>query len=347
MPRGHRTQPGWAPAYLYLGIALQRQGRYGEAEESIHKALLYAPDSAEAYFNLGLVQEFLGNADEALHSFRRALDCGMDPGQTYHNMSLTQSKEGRRNEALEYGFKALRHAPHSLKYRQNFVHSLRAALPLRVSEDMMSEILRSFETTGVDCKYLMKPGMMLLLQNNHLQQLVSLAVSDEKEQVRTLIVDGYFVELFSIPLLKALLQHTLIASASFESALRMLRAIALDLVTGEMSWQYHGLFDDDDSFAVALASQFFNMEYVVAMGSDEELRVAALKESFGDALQNGVIGDRFLQQLIVLCMYHPLYEQEWVDVLLAIHAPGLTVRLTGSSSRNGWISWRIPDICSK
>jgi len=314
--------PSAAPAYLYLGIALQRQGKYAEAEQSLHEALLRVPDSAEACFNLGLVQDSQGKADAAMQSFRRALDSGMEPGRTYHNMSMLHSREGRWNEALECGFKALRHAPNSLKYRQNFVHSLRAALPSGVDGDMMSEILRSFETTGIDSKYLMKPCMMLMLQNGQLQELANLAAAGERERIGTLVRDGHFADLFSIRLLKALLQHTVVASVTFEQVLRVLRSVALELISTAPPGRTVRLFDADDSFAVALACQFFNREYAVAGHADEELRVNALAESSGAALQNGMIDDSFRQRLIVLCMYHPLHEQEWVHRMQAVYAPG-------------------------
>ena len=305
------------PAYLYLGIALQRQVRLVEAGEAIQEAIRLRPDFANAYYYLGVVQQTSKKIQDAVQNYRRALDLGFEPGSCLHSISIAQQIQGNWKEALENGFEALRCKPDNLNYRQNFVQTLRAITPVRVSTEILEEIERCFAIKGLDTAALMKPGMVLVMQDPKLQQLVRLACSECEDFIKTGIMGGYYREVFQNSLLKALLSYTKIASLEFEKLTGALRRIALAWVSERPKGLPDGLLDHDVSFLFALASQCFNTEYAHYTGADELEMVNKLASYMGDQLDNDIRGNsELLCQLIVLCMYQPLYTQPWARVFL-------------------------------
>ena len=179
-------------AHLYLGIALQRQGRLREAEEELRTAIVGLPGAPDAYFNLGLVLQSLGDSVEALQHYRNALHYGMESGTILHNIALLHYQQGRPGDALDFSFRALQHEPGILKYRQLFVRALHTRFPDKVSEAMLSEILRCFNCRGIDSIYLMKPGMMLLMRDAKARQLLEQAGRGEYDRISEQIGTGEY-----------------------------------------------------------------------------------------------------------------------------------------------------------
>jgi len=314
--------PAFAPAHLYLGIALQRQSRLEEAESALQAALCLRPDFANAYYHLAIVQQSMQKLVEAIQNYRRAMDFGYEPASSLNNMGFALEKQGNLNEALKCRHEALGYEPDNLKYRQNFVRVLRAVAPLHVSSDMLKEIECCFGVTGLDTAALMKPGMILLLQNTQLQQLVRLACNGSEDKIKTGILTGYYRELFQNSLLKALLSYTKIASLEFEQLTGALRKIALNWVSESPDGLPDGLFDDDGSMLFALASQCFNTEYAMFIDPAEAAKVNNLALSFDEQLDPCITDNSALMyQLVVLCMYQPLYSQPWAQVFLELKRP--------------------------
>ena len=88
-------------AYLNLGHALGKQGRYEEALDALRIAVEQRPDSALEYSGLGSTLIFLGRFEEAEASIRRAIALNPQTRNAYLNLGDALGKQGRYEEALD------------------------------------------------------------------------------------------------------------------------------------------------------------------------------------------------------------------------------------------------------
>ncbi|HEY4744370.1 MAG TPA: tetratricopeptide repeat protein, partial [Desulfuromonadaceae bacterium] len=80
--------PADAAAYSNLGVALDSQGRYGEALATYRTALELRPDFVQACFNMGNTHRSLGENAEARACYERVLE--LDPGLVQAELCLAQ-----------------------------------------------------------------------------------------------------------------------------------------------------------------------------------------------------------------------------------------------------------------
>ena len=62
---------------VFLGVAVDRQGRADEAVQCLHESLAIDPNFEESHYNLGCIDERNGDIDAAIARYRRALE--LDP----------------------------------------------------------------------------------------------------------------------------------------------------------------------------------------------------------------------------------------------------------------------------
>ena len=72
--RAIELRPGYADAYLNLGIELGRLGRYVEAIPAFEAAIETRSDFAEAHYNLGVTLARIGRLEDAATALESALD---------------------------------------------------------------------------------------------------------------------------------------------------------------------------------------------------------------------------------------------------------------------------------
>jgi len=70
-------QPTWPAGWFYLGGALHRLGRYGEAVEAFHKAIELAPKNGVTWGFLGLSEYELGHFEKSLEAMAKAEQFGL------------------------------------------------------------------------------------------------------------------------------------------------------------------------------------------------------------------------------------------------------------------------------
>ncbi len=99
-------------AHYNLGVYLQAEGRYGEAQAAFQTALEQRPDNSGALVNIGLLLSQQGHYEEAIARFREALR--LNP--QYHqyamlNIAMVRIKQKRYAEGLEAAQKTIAHNP--------------------------------------------------------------------------------------------------------------------------------------------------------------------------------------------------------------------------------------------
>ena len=309
--------PGIAEVWLYYGMALQRQNKLEDAEAALQTALRLNTAFPDAFYHLGIVQQSLGSVDAAIGNYLKALAAMPDKVSVLFNLSTLFQGKGSTEEAFSYAFQALEFAPHILKCRRHFAGLLNRLSPAEVTGTQLAEILRSFDTPGLDVSVLMKPCMLILGRHPDVSRAIQLAMHDDQKKFKAELLQGGLDMLSGNLLLHKLLLHTKIPSPEFEKLLCAVRRVALDRVAGEAWSEQADGFGGDSGFMEALACQFFNNDYAAFLSREEQDAVDALGARLNlDIVQDEPAGDAFVARLTVYCMYMPLTVLENIAVLM-------------------------------
>ncbi len=334
------ANPNIPEVHLYLGMALQRQGRLEDAAAALQAAARLNPALGEARYQLGIVQQSLGRDDAAIENYRAALTAVPDPAPVRYNLSVLYAAQGRVAEAFAHARDALRARPASLKYAQHFVKLFNAACPAAADADLRNQMLRCFETPGLDTAPLLKPGVVLLGGDPAVRRAVAVALHESPQGLEAAAARGAFEPLFGNALLYSLLLHTKIASPEVEALLCALRRLALDAVAGPSAIAPEHIVGAGTRFAEALACQCFNTDYAALVTAAEAAAVAELADRLSGAIARGAVVDAGLvRRVAVLCMYRPLASLEGIAQLVERDGGALAAALP-LVVRRQWVDWR-------
>jgi tetratricopeptide (TPR) repeat protein len=100
-------KPDYVEAIYNLGVTLQEQGRFDEAEANYKKAIALKPDFPEARNNYGATLKKLGRLGEAEASYRKAIALKPDYVEAIYNLGVTLQEQGRFDEAEASNRKAI------------------------------------------------------------------------------------------------------------------------------------------------------------------------------------------------------------------------------------------------
>ena len=97
-----RLNPGFAPAHVNVGLALDEEGRHDEAVAQYLRALELEPRLAEAHYNLGNARAALGQDELAVESFGALLALEPEHRAAHRNLALALLRLGQPCEALPH-----------------------------------------------------------------------------------------------------------------------------------------------------------------------------------------------------------------------------------------------------
>jgi len=106
-------------AYYNLGLAMQNQGRFGEAIKNYNQAIRLNPDYYRAYYNLGHLMQSGGRLKEAVGYYQRAIAIKPDLADAYCNLGSAFLSMGRFDEAISEYHKALSIQPNDAETYNN------------------------------------------------------------------------------------------------------------------------------------------------------------------------------------------------------------------------------------
>jgi tetratricopeptide (TPR) repeat protein len=89
-----RIHPGYGKAHNNLGFILHKKGRIGEAVAHYRMAVRVDPGNVEAHFNLGSALIYLGKNGEAADEFREVLRLDPRNGTAEHYLKVLSSRAG-------------------------------------------------------------------------------------------------------------------------------------------------------------------------------------------------------------------------------------------------------------
>jgi tetratricopeptide (TPR) repeat protein len=137
--------------FAWLGYALTKLSRYGEAEDALRTATELDPNSASLQSNLACALEQLGRHTEAMEACQTAIKLDPDSVIAHGNLGYALSKLGRYDEAVD----ALRTAI-ELDPTLPYPHWILAEVRLRRHPDdtdaALSHLKDAFDQAGRDTK---------------------------------------------------------------------------------------------------------------------------------------------------------------------------------------------------
>jgi len=105
------AHPDFVMARLYLGDALQSQGKLDQAAQQYRQALTVVPDNYEAHSSLGNVLDKQGLPEEALKEFRLSLAIEPNQAQAHFKIGRILTETHHLPEAVQEFTQALRFDP--------------------------------------------------------------------------------------------------------------------------------------------------------------------------------------------------------------------------------------------
>jgi Flp pilus assembly protein TadD len=99
-----KRAPHVADAYLALGQAQRKLGRFGDAQSTYRKLLRVQPENVDGYMALSSILAEMGELAQAEAPLRRALLHARDPkmqAEIHSNLAISLSGQDRRDEALQ------------------------------------------------------------------------------------------------------------------------------------------------------------------------------------------------------------------------------------------------------
>lgn len=107
-----------------LGVALNREGRHGEAVQWLEQAIRVRPAYPEAHSNLGVALVASGEPQRAIEHYREALRMWPDYAQAHNNLGAALAAVGDLDGALREYREAIRLAPNHAEAQNNLAKLL-------------------------------------------------------------------------------------------------------------------------------------------------------------------------------------------------------------------------------
>ncbi len=104
-------EPGYVPAKLNLGIALNESGKVDEAERLFAEIVRTNPGHELAHFNLGVIHVKRRHYGKAIKELKSALKANPSSGDAWYYLGLAYERKGEKEQAISAYQKAIGFLP--------------------------------------------------------------------------------------------------------------------------------------------------------------------------------------------------------------------------------------------
>jgi tetratricopeptide (TPR) repeat protein/2-polyprenyl-3-methyl-5-hydroxy-6-metoxy-1,4-benzoquinol methylase len=316
----------YAEAHMNLGNALNALGRADEAAACYERVIALRPQLADAHYNLANILADQRRFEAANRAYESALAQRPDFPQARQNYGAALLQQKRIDEAIAQFDAVLRAQP---GFSKALIGRAQAALTKGAPHEALAAVSRALDTDqGNDAKLTFAASVSAMsgyVPAPRLEERLIAALTEAwgRPSLMTAFVTDMILShppvadierrldagehlalpeletLAAVPLLRALLETTPVASVRLERVMAAARRILLDSTGAGVS-----LPDDALGFAVALARQCYINEYVFDVAEDEQAQVDALARRVASGLEAGTPPEPLA--LAVLVAYVPL-----------------------------------------
>ncbi len=300
-------------AYSNLGIALINQGKLDEAISACSKAISIKADFPAAYNDLGNALKGQGKLDEAINCYKKAIFIKIDFPEAHCNLGNTLHDLGYHDEAFGSSLQALK-LRESFEAKKLFVRSIATLGFTHVPDSVEEKLIRAISEAWTAPDELAPVAGQILKQQHRVGKCISRAVKAWPLRLNALELYGSTGtgEVFNDPLLRTLLESTLIPDIEVEQFLSMARHTLLEAAL--RSDEFEDKEENILGFYACLAQQCFINEYVFHLSETEIEQAKAIREMLSTALKNKT--EIPILWPIAAASYFPLYSIPLADQLL-------------------------------
>lgn len=300
-------------------------GNPDKAEAVYRLAVKKHPRRIRAHHGLGEMLFLTGKLDEARREFTEILGIDSRNIAARRNLATIAWKLAEPGAALEHCLALLKLDPGEIRHRHNFVQALSASNPAEASADLIGQVIRCFQISGIYLNEIVKPAIRILKSFPGYQSISALTPDNRAINLDAALAGSSCDDFLQQELLHLLLMKTVSTDPDFEILLTSLRRSFLRLsadsakssVTGKCKLK----------LAIALACQCYNNEYVYAQEPGETEAVDNLVQALAVDLTSADFDEAgTYSKIAVACMYRPLYQFSQLVELLdsgALVLPGL------------------------
>jgi tetratricopeptide (TPR) repeat protein/SAM-dependent methyltransferase len=301
-------------AYLLLGDAFLRLRQLDETIAAYRKALALDPNHADVHNNLAEALFAQGHLNDAAQSFKEALRLKPDLVTAYNNLATIYFLAGDAPQALNIIMQGLQVEETPL-LKTMFVNYLSHAGSIPDSDAFRQYVVRALSEPWGRSGALAVPCTALVKSDPRIKHSIDRAVAAWPARLscdELFGADGLQAA-SGDPVLRALLQSAYVSDIALERFLTLARAALLDAATAASATA-----EADEAmltFACTLARQCFINEYAFAYATDEQAKIATLRDEIAAALQSGAPVAAL--PLAVCASYEPLYSIPGFEALPA------------------------------
>jgi len=135
-------RPGSAIAWESLCVALEKEGRFPEAETAARKALVLKPEKKEVWISLAGALKGQGREDESLSALQKALELDPDDYLARYNLAVQYQEMGDLEKALEESRFVHENHPGFRPGSLQYALALAMTGQLDLAEDLLRELDR-------------------------------------------------------------------------------------------------------------------------------------------------------------------------------------------------------------
>jgi tetratricopeptide (TPR) repeat protein len=157
------SNPSFAYAYLYRGLAYKKKHDYKQSIENINKAIEIYPKFAKAYFYRGEAYGSAKNYDLAIADFTRAIAINPDNAEFYYNRGMAYGfKEDYESELADYTRAISLNPNYAEAYHlRGGVYSIQGKLDLAIKDfttaiAIKPDYIKAYELRGILYNYIGK-----------------------------------------------------------------------------------------------------------------------------------------------------------------------------------------------
>lgn len=313
------TEPNFAEALNNLGSVLLARGKPVDAIQPLRKALALRPDYAEAHRSLGRAFRQLGRLADAATHFEHCLRVQPSDTLTLIQYGQTLAEDGQSTAALgcfERAIAADGEGGDGIEAMTAFLAGFDPPADLAGSERLARSVERCLATRSNDHQLLSGIGISIVFTPTVRAIVDAWLAREATGDATSMLAVPFIKDIAQNPILRLILQRTIVTDLFVERFLTQLRRIILVAVSSDAGPDGHrGVALD---LAYLLARQAFLNEYVWPVDAVEENAVLALRRH---CIAAPKADPAFELRVLTLACYSRLGEgdapRDWLDAIKA------------------------------
>lgn len=288
--------------HFQIAVLYQNTQQIELAMQHYKEILKIIPEHTEALNNLGSLYHAQGKLIQSMQYFIQALKIQPNNAQIHYNLSQSYWHQANIEQSFLSALSALRLEEGNLLYRQNFIQALSAVKNIPYTPEVIQQIEKSYNVTGVSWKNLLGSSLAFLRQNPTFTRLIENAISNDYDFIYQFISTNKSDQLLTNKLLLKCLTHTVITFEHEEKLFTILRKAFL-MYSIENKYD---LTNEQITLITALSCQCFNNEYAFSQSEDEISQIDNLTVLLNNINPSQPLSIKNQIILILAAMYQPL-----------------------------------------